>query len=227
MDLKAGRMPTGDTMAIDQEKTAVALSRMVEHYRFPEGYRRMFLAAIAAFSERGFHGTSTRDIAARAGMSPAALYVHFGSKEEVLYRIAISAVGLTQEVMTTADREAGGRAPDRLHAVVRAITAWHAHHAAAARVVLYQLEALTPEHRAEVLVRERAVDQIIRQIVSDGIESGEFSMGDPGSAGTAVLSLCMDVPRWYRPNHRRSPEDIGEQYAEAALRIVGASRPAA
>jgi hypothetical protein len=110
---------------------------------------------------------------------------------------------------------------------VRAITAWHAHHAAAARVVLYQLEALTPEHRAEVMVLERAVDQIIRRIVDAGIESGEFSMTDPGIAGTAVLSLCMDVARWYRPNQRRSPEDIGEQFAEAALRVVGAARPAA
>jgi AcrR family transcriptional regulator len=212
-------------MMAEEEKTALALSRMVEHYRFPEGYRRMFLAAIAAFSERGFHGTSTRDIAARAGMSPAALYVHFGSKEEVLYRIAISAVGLTHEVMTTADTGTGPAA-DRLRSVVRAITAWHAHHAAAARVVLYQLEALTPDHRAEVLDRERAVDQVVRRIVSDGIESGEFSMSDPGTAGTAVLSLCMDVARWYRPNQRRSPEEIGEHYAEAALRIVGASRPA-
>jgi AcrR family transcriptional regulator len=227
MDLKAGRVPSGNTVTAEQEKTAVALSRMVEHYRFPEGYRRMFLAAIAAFSERGFHGTSTRDIAARAGMSPAALYVHFGSKEEVLYRIAVSAVGLTQEVMTTADTNAAGSATDRLHAVVRAITAWHAHHAAAARVVLYQLDALTPEHRTEVMGLERTVDQIIRRIVDDGIASGEFSMGDSGTAGTAVLSLCMDVARWYRPNHRRSPEEIGEQYAEAALRIVGASRSAA
>jgi AcrR family transcriptional regulator len=227
MDLKAGRGPTGGTVTADQEKTAVALSRMVEHYRFPEGYRRMFLAAIAAFSERGFHGTSTRDIAARAGMSPAALYVHFGSKEEVLYRIAISAVGLTQDVMTTADTEAAGSPTGRLRAVVRAITAWHAHHAAAARVVLYQLDALTPDHRAEVLELERAIDQIIRRIVDAGIESGEFSMADPGLAGTAVLSLCMDVARWYHPHHRRSPEDIGEQYAEAALRVVGASSPAA
>src|SRR5450432_1076844 len=125
MDLNASRARVGDLLTADNEKTAVTLDRLVEHHRFPEGYRRMFLAAIAAFSERGFPGTSTRDIAARAGMSPAALYVHFGSKEEVLYRIAVSAVGLTQEVMTTADKEAAGSATARLHAVVRAITAWH------------------------------------------------------------------------------------------------------
>jgi AcrR family transcriptional regulator len=159
-------------------------------------------------------------------MSPAALYVHFGSKEEVLYRIATSAVGLTLEVMATAEATAV-RATDRLYAVVKAITAWHAHHSAAARVVLYHLDALTPEHLAEVTEKEREVDQIVRRIIADGLAGNEFSATDPGTAATAVLSLCMDVARWYRPGNRRTADEIGEGYAEAALRIVGVMTPRA
>jgi AcrR family transcriptional regulator len=200
-----------------------SLDRLIERHRFPEGYRRMFLAAIATFSERGFHGTSTRDIASRAGMSPAALYVHFGSKEEVLYRIATSGLDITLEVMSAAAGSAV-LAADRLRAVVRALTAWHAHHNAAARVILYELEALTPEHLAEVAVKEREVDQIVRRIITEGVKDGEFDVTDGITAATAVLSLCMDVARWYRPGHRRSPEEIGDFYAAAALRIVGAGK---
>jgi AcrR family transcriptional regulator len=197
------------------------LARLIERHRFPEGYRRMFLAAIETFSERGFHGTSTRDIAARAGMSPAALYVHFGSKEEVLYRIATSGLDITLEVMAGAEATATAPA-DRLRAVVRAVTAWHAHHSAAARVILYELEALTPEHLAEVLVKEREIDQIVRRIITDGIGAGEFDVPDVITSTAAILSLCLDIARWYRPGHRRSPEDMGDAYAEAAVRIVGA-----
>lgn len=200
-----------------------SLARLIERHRFPEGYRRMFLAAIATFSERGFHGTSTRDIASRAGMSPAALYVHFGSKEEVLYRIATSGLDITLEVMSAA----GGSAvtpSDRLRAVVRALTAWHAHQNAATRVILYELEALTPEHLAEVRGKERALDQIVRGIITEGVKAGEFEVADDFTASTAVLSLCMDVARWYRPGHGRSPEEMGEFYGEAALRIVGAGK---
>ena len=40
---------------------------------------RLLTAAGIAFSKRGFHATSTRDIAAAAGMSPAAVYVHHES----------------------------------------------------------------------------------------------------------------------------------------------------
>src|SRR5690349_5718396 len=49
---------------------------------------RLADAAVQAFAERGFHATTTRDIAAAAGMSPAALYVHHKSKEELLFLIS-------------------------------------------------------------------------------------------------------------------------------------------
>ena len=88
---------------------SAAMAGPIGRLRFPAGYRRMFLSAIEAFAERGFHGTSTRDIAARAGISPAALYVHFGSKEEVLHRIAMSGHDLALEVVSAAAGRATGR----------------------------------------------------------------------------------------------------------------------
>ena len=56
----------------------------------PDARTRLLAAAVDAFADRGFHGTTTRDIAAAAGMSPAALYVHHRSKEELLYLIAVA-----------------------------------------------------------------------------------------------------------------------------------------
>jgi len=54
----------------------------------PEAARRLLVAAVDAFAERGYHATTTRDIASRAGMSPAALYIHYRTKEELLHRIS-------------------------------------------------------------------------------------------------------------------------------------------
>ncbi|MDQ1536947.1 MAG: hypothetical protein QOE58_1340, partial [Actinomycetota bacterium] len=45
--------------------------------------QRLMDAAVDAFADKGFHATSTRDIAARAQMSPAGVYVHFASKEDL------------------------------------------------------------------------------------------------------------------------------------------------
>ena len=89
-DAKAGveaAAATSDTGA----GTAAAVERLFGEYHFPAGPRRILLAAATAFAERGFHATTTRGIAAQAGLSSAALYFYFRSKEEVLYQIATSA----------------------------------------------------------------------------------------------------------------------------------------
>jgi|HubBroStandDraft_1064217.scaffolds.fasta_scaffold00104_48 AcrR family transcriptional regulator len=47
----------------------------------PEKRRRIEAAALALFTTQGFHGTNNREIAKRAGVSTAAIYTHFASKE--------------------------------------------------------------------------------------------------------------------------------------------------
>ncbi len=101
-DEAALRPETGtDAASAAADGTAAALERLFGRYHFPAGPRRVLLAAATAFAERGFHATTTRDIAAAAGLSPAALYVYFRSKEEVLYQIARSTLDFTVEVAAT------------------------------------------------------------------------------------------------------------------------------
>jgi AcrR family transcriptional regulator len=195
------------------------LARRLEEYRFPEGYRRMFLSAAYAFAEKGFHGTTTRDIAARAGMSPAAMYAFFRSKEDALYQIAIAALDLTVE-MLSAEGARSRRPADRLRDVVKILSIWYANNSPVAGVVLHQLGALTPEHQAEVLSRKRAIDQVVRGVITDGVASGDFVICDVTAIETAIMSLCVDVARWYRAGGRRTPEAIGELNADLALRLV-------
>src|SRR5919109_2003429 len=72
----------------------------------PEAARRLLVAAVEAFAERGYHATTTRDIAGRAGMSPAALYIHYKTKEELLFQI--SKVGHERSVGILAQASEGG-----------------------------------------------------------------------------------------------------------------------
>lgn len=154
-------------------------------------------------------------------MSPAALYVHFSSKEDVLHKIAASALDLTVDMVSAeASRPAGPSG--RLEAVVKALSAWQVYHLPVARIVLYQLDALAPEHRSEVTGKMREIDRIVRAIIADGARAGEFAVTDITATATATLSLCLDVARWYYPGYRRTPQEIGETNAQAALRIVGA-----
>src|SRR5207249_917869 len=56
----------------------------------PAGAQRFLLAAIAAFAERGFHGTTTRDIAQLAGSSPAGMYTYYATKLDVLFDVSLT-----------------------------------------------------------------------------------------------------------------------------------------
>jgi TetR/AcrR family transcriptional regulator len=51
--------------------------------QYEETRRRIIDAAVEAFSELGFHGASTREIAARAGANQGLITYHFRSKDEL------------------------------------------------------------------------------------------------------------------------------------------------
>lgn len=204
--------------------TTAVLEHLFGRYHFPAGSRRILLAAATAFAERGFHATTTRDIAAQAGLSPAALYIHFRSKEEVLHQIATSALDFTIEVAAT-EASRPGPPPDRLAGLVEVLTVWHTYNSQVAHVVLYQTSALSPAHLAEITAKQREVGRIVRQVIVDGITSGDFDVSDPGATAIAILSLCLDVARWYYPGYRLTPQQLGSFNAAAALRIAGRRVP--
>jgi AcrR family transcriptional regulator len=184
---------------------------------------RLVAAATAAFAERGYHATTTRDIAARAGMSPAAVYVHHSSKEELLFLISREGHDTALQVI----REAS---PDdaepfrRLHDTVWAFTLWHAQHHTAARVVQYELAALSPQHRREIAVRRRDIDRHMREVITAGVQQGVFDVPDIAGTTLALLSLAVDVARWYRDDGQRSAEAVADLYADLAVRMVRAEQ---
>lgn len=187
----------------------------------PDAARRLLLAAVEAFAERGFHATTTRDIASRAGMSPAALYIHYRTKEELLYQISRVGHERSVRILTEAGNSAVSPA-DRLAAAVRAFVRWHAERHTTARVVQYELNALAEEHYAEIVALRRRSEEILRGILQDGVAAGDFTVPDVRGTALAVLSLCVDVARWFRSGGTRTPEEIGELYAGLVLRMVGA-----
>jgi AcrR family transcriptional regulator len=184
----------------------------------PAVVRRLMVAATQEFSARGYHATTTRDIASRAGLSPAGVYVHFKSKEEVLYRITLvghqqSLKHITASVTGVADPVA------RLRAMVSDYSAWHASHHVPARVIQYELGALSDEHFAEVAALRRGINAVVRETLEYGVERGVFDVPDIGGAALVLLSLGIDVARWYRADGERTPESIGTLHADMAERM--------
>lgn len=187
----------------------------------PDARRRLVAAAVESFAAKGFHGTTTRDIASGAGMSPAALYVHHRSKEDLLHQISRSGHGETlalvrDAVATSADPR------EQLLAVVHAFVVHHAEGHTWARIVNYELAALSPEHLEEIAGIRRQIEQEMRDVVQRGVDAGVFHTPDAHMTALALLSLGIDVARWYRDEGEWTPEQIADHYATLALRVVGA-----
>ena len=153
------------------------------------------------------------------------MYFYFRSKEEVLYQIATSALDFTIEVAATEAKGTwiAGRAPDEPSPSPHHL----AHLQQPGRPCCPVPDQRT--HRcppADIAAKQREVSQIVRQVITDGVKSGDFDVPDAGAATIAVLSLCLDVARWYRPGYRLTPQQLGDFNAVAALRIAG-GHPAA
>ncbi|MEU1445003.1 MULTISPECIES: TetR/AcrR family transcriptional regulator [Streptomyces] len=189
----------------------------------PDAARRLLVAAVEAFAERGYHATTTRDIAGRAGMSPAALYIHYKTKEELLHRISRIGHDKALDIVRGA-AQGDGSAAERLTDAVRSFVRWHAGQHTTARVVQYELEALGPEARAEIVALRRQTDAAVRGIIADGVAAGDFDVPDVPGTTLAVLSLCIDVARWFNVDGPRTPDEVGALYADLVLRMVGAKQ---
>lgn len=183
--------------------------------------QRLMDAAVDAFADNGFHATSTRDIAKRANMSPAGVYVHFASKQDLLFQLCRRGHVLALEIVSTA-REGAHTPPAQLVAIVSAFASWHAEQFRTARIVQYEFPHLTPEHRDEILALRKQIDAVVKDVLKAGVASGDFDVPNLALTTLALQSLAIDVARWYEPGIRRTPEAIGTVYGDLALRLVRA-----
>ncbi|MBK6886094.1 MAG: TetR family transcriptional regulator [Tetrasphaera sp.] len=181
---------------------------------------RLMEAAADAFSDLGFHGTTTRDIASRAGLSPAGVYVHFTSKEDLLFNICERGHTAARDMLVDAARSASSPT-EALLAIVSNFSRWHAEQYRVGRIVQYEFGHLTPAHQEIVMGLRKQINAAVQDVLRHGVAAGEFDVPDVAATVLAVLSLCIDVARWYQPGIRRRPEEIGATNAALALRLVG------
>ncbi|KPM56509.1 TetR family transcriptional regulator [Frankia sp. CcI49] len=201
-----------------------ALTRIPEASRADATRARLLAAALDAFATKGFHGTTTRDIAAAAGMSSAALYVHHKSKEELLYLISLTGHQRTLARLRAALAHSDDPV-EQLRRVAQTFAESHARDHTTARVVNYELAALSSEHREEIHAIRREIAAEIGGIVQRGVAAKVFVAPDPAMTATALVSLAIDIGRWYRDDGSWTPAEIGRRYAELSLRMVGAALP--
>jgi hypothetical protein len=64
------------------------------------------------------------------------------------------------------------------------------------------------------------MESVMREAIRLGVVSGDFTVPDIGIANIAILSLGIDIARWYRPDGRLQPAELSANYAEYAANFL-------
>jgi AcrR family transcriptional regulator len=177
-------------------------------------------AAREIFAERGYHGTSIRDIAKRAGLSLSALYYWHPSKQHLLAALMEEIQHDYFERCDRALRAAGDDPADRLRALVRATVEYRVSLRIESNIATREWRNLEPANRERLDGMRRSASQLWADIVADGVARGEFHCAHPDDARRAIVAACNAIAQWYEPGGEITLPDLVERYSAIALRIV-------
>jgi TetR/AcrR family transcriptional regulator, cholesterol catabolism regulator len=173
-------------------------------------------AATHLFSEHGYERTTVRMIADVMGVKSGSLYSHIQSKEEVLRRIVLScAEDLLVGVRSVIDES---QSPEqRLRAICRAHLRMLQDRRAEVTIYFDEWHRLGAEPRGRVVELRSEYEQLLRAVVEEGIETGEFGNVDVRGAVLVVVSALNWAYKWYDTKGPLSPEELADVFVDVVL----------
>jgi AcrR family transcriptional regulator len=190
----------------------------------PLGAReRILAAAITLFQESGYGSTSMTRIARAAKMTPAAIYWHFPSKQELLAEMLKSMYRRSYADLQGSVRDEGP-ARERLGDYVRAYIRIQLEELGERRKHSYATLAssLTEEDQRELGRLSRPYVELLQEILRQGIAEGEFDCEDVSFTSYAISAMCEYVFTWFRTGGRLTIEEAADRHFEFVLRMVTA-----
>jgi TetR/AcrR family transcriptional regulator, cholesterol catabolism regulator len=177
----------------------------------------IFAAATRLFGERGYTGTTMRDIAKSVGILPGSLYAHIQSKEEVLLEIIEGGVDRFNSAVDRID--AMQLAPEAaLRQAVREHLRIVADNPGRTLIVFHQWRFLDDDNRDRLLAKRAHYEAFFLRTVHSGIELGHFNQNlDAKVVVLAVLGALNWTPEWFSPNGHDSPEEVADKIADGLL----------
>ncbi len=180
--------------------------------------RRAELVRVSArlFRERGYDGTTIRDIADAVGMRSGSPFYHFKSKQEIL--VAVMEEGL---VAGLADTELIVASALPARAKFRALVRAHLETVLAEGhdfipVLLYEWRALSEELQERIIALRDRYDQLWQQAVTELKQAGLIA-SDSKVARLLLLGAINYSVQWYRPGRGLSLDQLADEAVQLFL----------
>lgn len=165
----------------------------------------IFNAAVKLFVEKGFSETAVHEIAAAAGVGKSTLYDYFPSKDEMLIAFVIDEVGhMTAEAeeILTLNLSAG----EKYRRILRRHMEYVLANKALYLRLTFEVRRLSFENQERIQKYRHAYQDMLCQLVRQGIQDGEFRKVNPLIAVRGMFSLLTAFVYTSRPTG--SPEEM-------------------
>ncbi|MER8953398.1 TetR/AcrR family transcriptional regulator [Mesorhizobium sp. M0833] len=165
------------------------------------------------FAENGYERTALRDVAASVGLSKAAVYHYFPTKQVIYDAIVADLLeNLHNHVVEQVGRYTDDRS--RLKAFMVAHAEFFERHHSEFITLLHGVSGIgTAQSSRQVEVRDR-YERFLRGLLSEGTISGAFIDCDVAIPARAILSMLNWMSRWFDPRGARRATAFASEYFE-------------
>jgi len=163
--------------------------------RFDQQRDRILRAAAHCFNQKGYSGTSLKDVANILGLTDPALYYYVRSKEELVYQCYVRAAELGREAMEQAVAD-GKDGLEQAQLYLR----YHIEIMVGEKgpmAIMSEIPSLEAEHRDDVLKLSRKHSAGFEAILESGIADGSIAACDVRMTGNAIMGSINWIPKWF------------------------------
>ena len=171
------------------------MSQPAEETRYEVQLDRILKAAARCFNEKGYSGTSLKDVARHLGLTDAALYYYVRNKKELVFQCYLRAADLGADALSRAVQD-GANGYEQARLYVR----YHVESMVGdlgPMAIMSEIPSLEPGHRDEILAISRRHSLGFEQIISRGIADGSIAACDVRMTGNAIMGAINWIPKWF------------------------------
>ena len=171
------------------------MARNAAETRFESQRDKILKAAATCFNQKGFSGTSLKDVSHRLGLTDAALYYYVKNKEELVFQCYLRAAELGREAMQRGIAE-GATGLEQAYLYIR----YHVEGMVGEDgpvAIMSEIPSLRRKHRNEILDVSRRHSAAFEDILRRGIEDGSIAPCDVRMTGNAIMGSINWIPKWY------------------------------
>lgn len=188
--------------------------------RFELKKDRMLRAAAHCFNQKGYSGTSLKDVANLLGLTDPALYYYVRNKEELVYQCYVRAADVGRQAMDRAVRDGSNGLEKILLYVEYHIATMVGDRGPIA--IMSEIPSLDDDHREQILAMSRRHSAAFEALIEAGIADGSVRACDVRMTGNAIMGSINWIPKWFHGDAA-----IAQQIRDQFPGILAASlRPA-